>query len=153
MPQLVNHAHADSCIAIGCNLLQPRATSNKKWLQSHRSCITVAVTSQPHHSHHNVKNTLHRSLTLTASSGKRTVRCPSVCICLSRRQPVWPKQQWRAADLLHAGVGGDIDRRLLPAAELSSGQRQCCDPRRIDADLLSYNSRFLIFRFRFSVVD
>jgi len=47
-PQLVDHAHTDSCIVIGCNLVQPRATTQKNehvhfWLQSHRSCITVAL--------------------------------------------------------------------------------------------------------------
>ena len=53
MPQLVDHAHIVSCIVIGCNLVQPRATSQKNervyfWLQSHRSCITVAVANCEH---------------------------------------------------------------------------------------------------------
>jgi len=45
-PQLVDHAHVDSCAAIGCNLVQLRRKKEHVyfWSQSHRSCITVAVT-------------------------------------------------------------------------------------------------------------
>jgi len=43
-PQLVDHAHTDSCIVIGCNLVQPRRKINK--LFSGRSHIAVASQSQ-----------------------------------------------------------------------------------------------------------
>jgi len=44
-PQLVDHAHTDSCIVIGCNVVQPRRENEHVylWSQSHRSWITVAV--------------------------------------------------------------------------------------------------------------
>jgi len=50
-PQLVDHAHTDSCIVTGCNLVQPRRKMNMFMFmyvavtsQLRRSCITVAVT-------------------------------------------------------------------------------------------------------------
>jgi len=36
-PQLVDHAHTDSCVVIGCNLAENEHVYF--WLQSHRSCI------------------------------------------------------------------------------------------------------------------
>jgi len=42
-PPLVDHAHTDSCIVIGCNLVQPRREMNM--FISGRSHIAVA--SQP----------------------------------------------------------------------------------------------------------
>ena len=43
-PRLVDHAHADSCIVIGCNLVQP----HRKMNMFISGCI--AVTSQLHNS-------------------------------------------------------------------------------------------------------
>ena len=40
-PQLVDHAHIDSCIVIGCNLVQPRSDMNT--FISGRSHITVVT--------------------------------------------------------------------------------------------------------------
>ena len=40
-PQLVDHAHTDSCIVIGCNLVQPRRKMNM--FISGCSGVTVAV--------------------------------------------------------------------------------------------------------------
>jgi len=55
-PQLVDHAHTDSYIVIGCNLMQPRRKTNRFKLISgcshiaavshlylSRSCITVII--------------------------------------------------------------------------------------------------------------
>jgi len=42
-PQLVDHAHIDSCIVIGCNLVQPRRKMNM--FISGRSHIAVASQS------------------------------------------------------------------------------------------------------------
>jgi len=39
---MVDHAHTESCIVIGCDLAQPRRKMNM--YISGRSCITVAVT-------------------------------------------------------------------------------------------------------------
>jgi len=45
-PQLLDHAYSDSCIVIGCDLVQPGRKYEHVYFssQSHRSCITVAVT-------------------------------------------------------------------------------------------------------------
>jgi len=40
-PQLVDHAHIDSCIVIGCNVVQPRSDMNT--FISGRSHITVVT--------------------------------------------------------------------------------------------------------------
>ena len=77
-PQLVDHTHTDSRIVIGCNLVQSRATSQKNehvyfWLQSHRSCITVAVAS-----HTGILWT-----TLYVASLSSVCVCVCVCVCLS----------------------------------------------------------------------
>ena len=48
--QLVDHAYTDYCIVNGCNLTE----KNERvyfWLQSHRSCIIVAVTTVNTKSH------------------------------------------------------------------------------------------------------
>ena len=44
-PQLVDHAHTDSCIVIGCNLEEKRTCLFQVAVTSHlhHSCITVAV--------------------------------------------------------------------------------------------------------------
>ena len=44
-PQLVDHAHTDSCAAIGCNLVQPRRKMNMFVSGCSHSCVTVAVTA------------------------------------------------------------------------------------------------------------
>jgi len=45
-PQVMNYTHIDSCTVIGCNLVQPHRKNKHVYfrLQSHRSCIIVAVT-------------------------------------------------------------------------------------------------------------
>ena len=62
-----------------------------------------------------------------------TVRCPSV------RLPVPSIDSSSDVQLVcrSPGAGGGRYRSISSAPELSSGQRQCCDPRRIDADLLT----------------
>jgi len=47
-PQLVDHAHTDSCIVIGCTLVQPRTKNEHVYFHS---CITVAVTTVDTKSH------------------------------------------------------------------------------------------------------
>jgi len=100
--------------------------------------------------------TLHRCVSLLSTlaahyavSVNVTVRCPSVrpSVSLSRRSTAVAKCNWYASYRLSI----DICRLPMPGCgkQVSGcGQRRCCDPRRIDADLHrerkcaeSYNKR------------
>jgi len=77
---------------------------------------------------------LPHSPTLPGSTGERLCNA-TVSVCLSRRLTAVATCSWFA-----------IDRYLPPAPELSSGQRQCCDPRKTDADLYGTMSSYCIPR-------
>ena len=51
-PQLVDHAHTDSCIVIGCNLVQPRREINMLLLIAVTSYF--ASQSQSHYCEHEI---------------------------------------------------------------------------------------------------
>jgi len=53
-PQLVDHALTDSCIAIGCNLVQPRRKKMNMFISGRSN---TAVASQLHHSRSHSVNT------------------------------------------------------------------------------------------------
>ena len=66
-PQLVDHAHTDSCIVIGCYLVQPRRKMNA--FISGCSHIAVASQSQSHHSHNCERRLRNESLISDSAPG------------------------------------------------------------------------------------